>query len=212
MNLLMSNDQIIINGKPYTPADYSINMHSCTYRISAHERNSAAPLLDRGSNGGVIHMHPHMKVNIEGIDRHQITDIPLATIGGVVNSSVGPVVIVLPFYALIGKGATIMCPGQFEYYRQRVDDKSAVIGGTQSITTPNGVVIPVGIVNGLAHIPIRRFTDHKFDKLPMIFLADDSKPWDPSVLNSTSSSLRKPEIPGFPTSRSSVEDKRVSKS
>ena len=67
----------------HTPADYSINMHSCTYRISAHERNSAAPLLDRGSNGGVaggdvrvIHMHTHMKVNIEGIDCHYNTDIP----------------------------------------------------------------------------------------------------------------------------------------
>ena len=35
---------------------------------------------------------------------------------------------------------------------------------------------------------MRPFTDREFDKLPMIFLVDDSKPWDPSVLNSTSSS------------------------
>ena len=75
------------------------------------------PLLDRGSNRGVaggdvhvMYMHPHMKVNIEGIDRHQITDIPLSSVGGVIDSSVRPVIIVLPFYA------TIMYPKQFEYY------------------------------------------------------------------------------------------------
>ena len=55
-------------------------------------------------------------------------------------------------------------------------------------TTSNGVVIPVDIVNGLARIPMRPFTDHEFDELPTIFLADESKPWNPSVLNSTSSS------------------------
>ena len=81
-----------------------------------------------------------------------------------------------------------MCPGQFEYFGQCVDNKSAVIGGTQSITTPNGVVIPVNIVNGLARIPMCPFTDREFDKLPTIFLADNSKLWDPSVLNSTASS------------------------
>ena len=72
--------------------------------------------------------------------------------------------------------------------RQRVDDKSAVIGGMQSITTPNGVIIPVDIVNGLARIPMRPFTDREFEELPTIFLADNSKPWDPSVLDSTLSS------------------------
>ena len=35
---------------------------------------------------------------------------------------------------------------------------------------------------------MRPFTDHEFDKLPTIFLTDNSKPWDPSVLHSTSSS------------------------
>ena len=48
----------------------------------------------------MIHMYPYMKVNIEGIDRHQITDISLATVGGVVYSSVGQVIVVLPFYVL----------------------------------------------------------------------------------------------------------------
>ena len=91
-------------------------MHLCTYQILAHKRNSVAPLLDHGFNGeiagGDVHvkyMHPQMEVNIEGIDWHQITHISLATVGGVVDLSVGPVIIVMPFYALTQKGATIMC-------------------------------------------------------------------------------------------------------
>ena len=35
---------------------------------------------------------------------------------------------------------------------------------------------------------MRPFTDREFDKLPTIFLADDSMPWDPSVLDGTPSS------------------------
>ena len=30
---------------------------------------------------------------------------------------------------------------------------------------------------------MRPFTDHEWETLPVIFMADDSKPWDPSVLN-----------------------------
>ena len=169
-------------------------MHSCTYQISTLKQSSAVPLIDRRSNRGVaggdvpvMYMLPQMKVNIKGIDCHQITNISLATVGGVVDSSVGPVIIVRPSYALARKGATIMHPGHFEYYGQPVDNKSAVIGKMQSITTPNGVVIPVDIVNGLARIPIRPYTDHKFNKLPTILLADNSNNWNPSFLNSTSS-------------------------
>ena len=186
-----NSKHIIINGKPYVPADYSVNMHKITYRVSNHEScGASSPLVDRGSNGGVagadvrvLYKHPHMRVNIEGIDRHQLVDIPLATVGGVVKTSIGPAIVVLPYFAHTGKGATIICPGQLEHYGQHVDDKSRNIGGTQSITTSNGVVIPMNIVNGLPRLPIRPFTDQELDDLPTIFLGDDSKPWDPTVLD-----------------------------
>ena len=68
--------------------------------------------MDCGSNGGIaggdvpiLHMHPNLKVNFEGIIRHQLMDIPLATVGGIVTTSVGPAIVILPFYAYTGKDA-----------------------------------------------------------------------------------------------------------
>ena len=131
-------------------------MHKITYRVSSHESCGAfTPLIDRGSNGvagadvQILYMHPHMKVNIKGIDCHQLVDIPLATVGGVVKTSIGPAIVVLPYFARTGKGATIVCPSQMEHYGHHVDDKSCNVGGTQLITTSNGVVILMNVVNGL---------------------------------------------------------------
>ena len=72
----------------------------------------------------MLYEHPHMKVNTEGIDRHHFVVIPLATVGGVVKTSIGPAIVVLPYFAYTGRGATIICPGQLEHYGQHVDNKS----------------------------------------------------------------------------------------
>ena len=185
-----NSHQVIINGEPYVPKKYSMNLH---YRVSLHEQTDGTqPLMDRGSNGGVagsdvrkLYSHPHKRVTIEGIDRHQIKDVPLGTFGGVVSTSAGLAILVLPFYAEMGRGPTILCPAQMEYYGHKVDDKSRLVKGTQCITTPNGLVIPMNVVNGLPRLPMRPFTDEERDTLPHIFMADDSKPWDPSVLDNT---------------------------
>ena len=186
-----NSKHILINGKPYVPANFSVNMHKIAYHISSYEScGASSPLVNRGSNGGVagadvqiLHLHPHMKVNIEGIDCHQLVDIPLATVGGVVKTSIVPAIVVLPYFAHTGKGATIIFPGQMEHYAHHADNKSRNVGGTQSIRTSNEVVIPMNVVNGLPRLPIRPFTDQELEELPIILLGDDSKPWDPTILN-----------------------------
>ncbi len=163
------------------------NIH-VTYSVSNHRTSSQKSLVDRGANGGVagndvcvIH-RTDRQVDIQGIDNHQLTDVAIGTIGGVVTTQKGPVIAVMHQYALFGKGNTIHAPGQLEWYKCNVNDKSIHYQGLQRIQTPDGYAIPLNIVNGLACMDIRPFTDHEWDSLPHVFLTSDLD-WDPTVLD-----------------------------
>ncbi len=87
-------------------------------------------MVDRGANGGVsgndvrvIH-RMHRQVDIQGIDNHQLTDVSVETVGGVVQTHKGPVIAIMHQYALFGKGNTIRAPGQLKWYQCDVNDKS----------------------------------------------------------------------------------------
>ena len=49
-----NSKHILINGKPYVPANYSMNMHKIAYHIPSYEScGASSPLVNRRSNGGV---------------------------------------------------------------------------------------------------------------------------------------------------------------
>jgi len=149
-------------------------------------------LVDRGANGGVagsdvrvIHRHTDRSVEIEGIDNHRMLDIPLCTVGGVVSTQHGDVILIMHQYAYTGKGPTIHSAGQIEAFGNTVDDKSTVVGGKQHIVIkydPINYVIPLGIVRGLVRMPMRPYTDGEFERLPHVILTSDV-PWDPAILD-----------------------------
>ena len=68
------------------------------YRVSSHHSKNDVSLIDRGDNGGVagddirITSRTHRKVIIQGIDNHQINNIPIITAGGVINTQRGKVI------------------------------------------------------------------------------------------------------------------------
>ena len=161
------------------------------YQVSQARSCFKASLIDRGANGGVagsdvriIHQTPPnaRRVDIQGIDDHQLTNIPIGTVGGVVTTQHGPVIAIMHQYALHGKGQTIHSPGQFEWYKIVIDDKSIHVGGLQRIKTLDGYIIPLTIKNGLARLEIRPYTDHEWDTLPHVILTSEDN-WDPSVLD-----------------------------
>ncbi|GAX21182.1 hypothetical protein FisN_14Hu395 [Fistulifera solaris] len=161
-----------------------------TYRVSLQHVSPVDSLLDRGANGGVagcdvrvIHKDfPHRRVNIQGIDNHQMTDLELGTVGGVVRTQHGPVIAVFNQYALYGKGPTIHAYGQLEHFKNVVDDKSIHVGGRQCIATLDGYVIPLQVQQGLARLPICPFTDDEWRSLPHVIMTSFLD-WDPSVLD-----------------------------
>jgi hypothetical protein len=168
----------------------TVAMADIQYIVSVNQQKIATKqsLVDRGANGGVagsdvrIIFKTKRTVDIRRIDNHQVTDIDIGTVGGVVESQKGPVIAIMHQYALLNKGHSIHSPCQFESYKVTVDDKSVRISGTQRIQTPDGYTIFLAIKDGLSRLAIRPFTDQEYDSLPQVFLTHEAN-WDPSILD-----------------------------
>jgi hypothetical protein len=105
-------------------------------------------LVDHGANGGVAGSDVHVlfkslqTVDIKGIDNHQLTNICIGTVGGVVSTQKGPDIAVMHQYALLGKGSSIHSPCQLESYHNDINDKSIHVSGClQQIKTLDGYII-----------------------------------------------------------------------
>ena len=172
-----------------------------TYNVSKHKRSFGESLVDRGANGGlagvdmrVITTSPYRSVHVEGIDNHQVRDVPIVTAGGVLHTNHGNVIGIFHQYAHINKGASIHSSVQLEAYKQDVNDRSKrTPGGLQRILTVDGYEIPLTIRNGLPYLNIRPYTDHEFDTLPHVIMTSDND-WDPSILDCDQTDVVK--VPG----------------
>ena len=94
-------------------------------------------LIDRGANGGlagadmrVIHTTPR-KINIVGIDDHELTGLNVVTAAALLDTQKGPIIGVFHEYAHLGKGRSIHAAGQMEWFNCQVDDRSKIVGGAQ---------------------------------------------------------------------------------
>jgi hypothetical protein len=106
----------------------NVSMADFTYTVSSHQVTPTMSLVDRGANGGiggndvcVIKPAPHA-VDIRGIDGYQINDVNVGTVGGVVETQKGPIIVIFHQYALLGKGPSIHSAAQLEHFRNEVND------------------------------------------------------------------------------------------
>ncbi len=111
-----------------------------------------------------------------------MVDIPIATVGGVINTQCGEVIAILHQYAYTGVGTSIHSPAQLEWYKNNVNDKSLKVGGLKHITTLEGYVIPLNIVQGLPQMAICPFSDQEWEDLPHVILTSELD-WDPGQLD-----------------------------
>jgi hypothetical protein len=181
-------NEMTINGQTWTR---EVNAHetNTVYSVSASRTKRPGALVDRGANGGVagedvrVIQELHRTVDVQGIDNHQIVDIPIVIAGGVINTQRGPAIAILNQYAYIGKGKTIHSSGQLEWFGQDVNERSIkVANGSQRILTLDGYAIPINIRNGLPYITMRPYTDKEWNDLPHVLLTADTE-WDPTVLD-----------------------------
>jgi hypothetical protein len=160
-----------------------------TYRVSTHASSPFGSLIDRGANGGlaggdmrVISVDPNRKLNITGIDNHQMVDLNVVTAGAFATSHRGPVILIFNQYANVREGRSIHSSLQLEHYKIDVHDKGIRAGGKQNLTTPDGFCFALDIVEGLAYLPMRPYTDTEYDSLPHIIMTSDAE-WDCKVLD-----------------------------
>ena len=115
--------------------------------MSAHKHTSSrGALVDRGANGGLagadvrVIARTDRKVNMSGIDNHQMTNLSIVSTGGVVQANCGEVIIIMHQYTHVPQnGKTIHSAIQLESFGTNVDDQSLKLKqGTQTITTPDG--------------------------------------------------------------------------
>ena len=62
------------------------------------------------------------KVNVTGIDKHQLNNIPVGSVGLLSISNQGPVVLIINEAAYTGRHTTILSRVQIEVYNNNVDN------------------------------------------------------------------------------------------
>ena len=161
----------------------------CKHYIFQHANHTNNQLVDRGANGGLagsdmpVIYKTHRKINISGIDNHEVNGLDVVTAATLLNTSLGKVIGIFNEYAHLGKGSSIHSSGQLEWFKTHVDEKSIKVGGTQLITTLEGYSVPLLIKDGLAYATsLGRPTDQDMDTYPHVFFTSPDE-WDPSVLD-----------------------------
>ena len=171
------------------PAKRSRQIQVCKHYIFQHANHTNNQLVDRGANGGLagsdmrVIYKTHRKINISGIDNHEVNGLDVVTAATLLNTSLGKVIGIFNEYAHLGKGSSIHSSGQLEWFKTHVDEKSIKGGGTQLITTLDGYSVPLLIKDGLAYATsLGRPTDQDMDTYPHVFFTSPDE-WDPSVLH-----------------------------
>jgi hypothetical protein len=116
--------------------EYIAKVHDVMYQVSNHKQTTLPlALIDRGTNSGVAGSDTRLidkslcSVHIQGIDDHMIKDVPIGTVGTVVNTQHGDVIAIMHQYAYTGKGGTIHSSSQLKWCGNDVNDHSIKIDG-----------------------------------------------------------------------------------
>jgi hypothetical protein len=111
-----------------------VNMVSTT-STSSSQVKSTMVLVDRGANGGIagndvrVLVTTDRAVDVQGIDNHRVTNLPIGTVAGLFQTNIGAIVLIMYQHVLIGRGQSIDSPVQWEWCKHNVCDKSIHVGG-----------------------------------------------------------------------------------
>jgi hypothetical protein len=120
--------------------------------------------------------------DVSGLADHSVTDLPIATVAGVLSTSQGPIIGVFHQYAHLGSGKTIHSANQMRHFGVDICEVPQALQGKQCIHHPDGYVIPLSIRNGLAYMDMYPPSDSELDTLPHVFFTSDTQ-WDPTILD-----------------------------
>jgi hypothetical protein len=164
------------------------NTCQCTYSINQHQAKPSGALVDGGANGGLSGSDVRVLsetlnfADVTGIGEKSLTNLPLCTVGAVIQTHTGPIIGIFNQYAHFGKGKTVHSVNQLKYFGIIIDDTPRQFGGKQRLATPEGYYIPLSIRNGLPYFDMHPPTDDELHSYPHVIFTSDI-PWDPQVLD-----------------------------
>jgi len=171
------NDIPLLNDRPGTvfdPQEETSDTEQGSPQAETTRTDQGIPLMaDRGSNVCVLSgdnvrilylSGETLKVDVLG--DQEMENLRIGSVGGVVTTRSGNVLVVFNEIAYRGSGLSVMSCIQVEDIGIHIDDKSTNHGGNQCITTFEGYVIPLNCIQGLMYMDIRPFTDDEAETLP----------------------------------------------
>ena len=146
-------------------------------------------LGDRRANEGQagaemrVQQRTDRKINILGIDGHELTGLDVVTAAPLFDTQKGAVIGIFHEYAHLGKGRSVHAAGQMEWFNCNVDDRSKVVGGAQRVETPDGYVFPLSIESELVYMHSTLVpTDNDLQQFPHVSFTSPNI-WDASVFD-----------------------------
>ena len=148
-------------------------------------------LVDSGANGGMLGLdatileYTARMADVKGIQDYKCNGLLIVTGASLTYDIHGkPLILIMHQYAAGTQAYSIHSIGQVEHYGHKIDGRSRVTGGFQSLQTSCGHTIPLHVRHGLCHIDMAPATSTMLDdpNIPHVVLTND-KDWDPSVLD-----------------------------
>ena len=128
-------------------AKRSRQIQVCKHYIFQHANHTNNQLVDRGANGGLagsdmrVIYKTHRKINISGIDSHEVTGLDVVTAATLLNTSLGKVIGIFKEYAYRGKGSSIHSSGQLEWFKTLFDENPS------KLVAPNSSLLWMDILS-----------------------------------------------------------------
>jgi hypothetical protein len=121
--------------------------------------------------------------DVAAIGGKLLTNLPICTVGAVIQTNKGPIIGVVNQYAYYGKGQTDHSVNQFKHFGIVVDDSLQQFAhGKQWLETPEGYFIPISIRNCLPYIDMNPPTDEEPEAYPQVKFTSDTH-WEPQVFD-----------------------------
>jgi len=95
-------------------------MHCVNYKVPAHLSTKTATLVDFGENGEIAGSDVRLLetgekfADVSDINDHQLSNLPICTVAGLVQTQHGPVIVIIHQVAYHRKGGTILSSGQMD--------------------------------------------------------------------------------------------------
>lgn len=125
----------------------------------------------------------HNNIYLESLTGLLLDPTPIISpVGGVVDSIIGPIILIFHQYALVVRVTSIHSAPQLENFKINVDDRSIKVGGKQEIVTIEGIIITLSIHHSLPRMYIDNFSDDQFRNLPRIIMTNEME-WNPTIMD-----------------------------